>query len=190
MVTITWSTSSTFASTTSLINHGNVANGANTSAVEVFIRHDGSNPITDCVFYIQPFTGTYSGDESAATDYAEIATAWGADSTSDGFGGFQVNMDKDNSYAAAWGTYSAKDTLDVGDILTFTARTTDGSGNVAVSAASGVPLHVNMGLSTEGEIPTGLTPGVGFQCRVKVPTAEDTAGIRQFDQVLKYTYTS
>ncbi len=188
VVAVEWSTSSSFASTTSLIDHGNVASGAATSGVEIFIRHNGLNPITGCVFFIQPFTGTYSGAATAPSDFTELATTWGAASAA-AFGGFQVNMDKNSAYVAAWGSSGTKDTIVSTKKLTFTARNDDGGGAVAVSAATGVPLHVDMGCTSEGVVPIGSTPGVGFKARLMVPAAT-TLGVRQFDQVLKYTYTS
>jgi hypothetical protein len=44
-------------------------------------------------------------------------------------------------------------------------------------------------MSVDGTIPNGVNNAT-FQMRIKVPTDEDTAGIRQFDQVMKYTFTS
>lgn len=190
-VTIEWSTSSTFSSTTELIDHGNSSNGDITEGIEIFIRHDGSNPITSCSFYLQPFTGTYSGDATASDDFTEI-TEWGASSTSSTFGGCQINMDMDNGYTSTFSSisYTSKDVLDTGEIVAFTARQDDGGGAVGINTTSAVTLHTNMGLSTAGEIPTGTQPGVAFKARIQIPTSEDTAGIRQFSQVLKYTFTS
>lgn len=190
-VTIEWSTQSDFSSSTTLINHGNVSSGNESTAVEVFIRHDGDNPITSCAFYTQPYSGTYTGSASAATDFTELTTSWAANNTANGFGGFQINMDKSNSYntAEAALAYNAKDYESTG-VVAFTARTDDGDGAVGVNAGSAVPLHLNMGLSIAGQIQVGTTPGVGFEARIVVPVDEDTAGIRQFDSVLLYTYTS
>ena len=179
-VSITWSETNGGAAISQPLNHGNVENGSSTTEKTIYVRHDGSNPITSCAFYLQQYSGSYNGDSSASADYNELI-AWGDDATEDGFGGYLVNMNATGSWASGWATYDAK-TPDYG----FVCRTgtADTSGNAET-------LLEEMGLTSgDGEIQTGASPNVRFKCRIDVPTVEDTAGKRQFDLTLKYTYTS
>jgi hypothetical protein len=68
----------------------------------------------------------------------------------------------------------------------FTMRTGvgDASGNAVTLSEK-----MSASMSVDGTIPNAVTSAT-FQIRIKIPTDEDTAGVRQFDQVLKYTYTS
>jgi hypothetical protein len=182
-VSITWSSTAGGAGIASL-NHGTSANGNNTTAQEIFIRHNGVNPITACGFYFAQKSGSYTGSATAADDFTEMI-AWGDDNDTADFGGIQINMDKEGSFSggSTWGMSEAQKTSV--DNLKFTVRT--GVGN---SLANAVTLSEKMGtgMTTNGEIPASTN--VSFQLRIKVPSSENVAGTRQFDQVLKYTYTS
>jgi len=46
------------------------------------------------------------------------------------------------------------------------------------------------GAPSAGVIPYGGGPNVRFKMRVSVPSSESTVGVRLFDHVAKYTYTS
>jgi hypothetical protein len=184
MVSITWSASAGGATITS-VNHGSAANGANTSAQQIYLRHDGDNAITGCGFYFVQKAGAYTGDFNAPTDLAEI-TAWGDEDSSSGFGGIQINMNAEGTFdgGATWDMDESTKTSPDG--LKFTMRT--GTGN---SAANAVTLSETMSasMSENGTIPSSIND-VTFQIRIKVPTDEDTPGVRQFDQVLKFVFTS
>lgn len=183
-VSITWSSTAGGTAITN-VNHGNASNGANTTAQQVFIRHDGANPITGCAFYFAAKAGTYSGSFNAATDFAEMK-AWGDGATANAFGGVQINMDAEGGFSggATWGMSESQKTSSDG--LKFTLRT-----GVADATGTAITLSEKMSasMSVDGTIPNGVNNAT-FQMRVKVPTDEDTAGIRQFDQVMKYTFTS
>jgi hypothetical protein len=183
-VSITWSTSDN-GSAISSVNHGNTANGSNTTAQQIFIRHDGGNPITGCAFYFGQKGGTYSGDFDAATDFAEIK-GWGDGGTANAFGGVQINMDAEGSFSggATWDMSESQKTSSDGYKFTMRTGTGDGSSNAVTLSEK-----MSSSMSVDGTIPNGVT-SASFQIRIKVPTDEDTAGVRQFDQVLKYTYTS
>lgn len=183
-VSITWSLTANGSGIT-LVDHGNAANGQNTTAKQVFLRHDGANEITNCAFYTQQKSGSYTGSANAALDFTELVN-WGDGVVSAAWGGFQVNMDAEGGFSggATWGMSESQKSS--ADGLKFTMRT-----GVADSAPNGVTLSEKMSsnMSTNGVIPAGVTNAT-FQCRVKIPTNEDTAGVRQFDQVMSYTYTS
>lgn len=182
-VSIIWSSTNGGSAITE-VDHSSSASGSETTEQEIFVRHDGVNGISNCGLYIVEKSGTYSGDNSAAADIAEIL-GWGDSDVAADFGGFEINMDKINAWAGGWPTYDEKSGGVSGSSFN-TFRT-----GVGDSADNKILLHVNMGLSvSEGVLQSGDAPGVSFQCRIAVPSSVTTTGIRQFEQRLRYTYTS
>jgi hypothetical protein len=185
-VSITWSTTAG-GSGISSVAHGTSVNGANTTAQQLFLRHDGANPITACAFFFAQKSGSYTGAATAADDFTELL-GWGDATPANDFGGIQVNMDAESipafSGGATWGmSETQKSSVDG---YKFTARTgvADATGNAVVLSEK-----MSASMSTNGVIPAGVQDAT-FEIRVLVPTSEATAGIRQFDQILKFTYTS
>jgi hypothetical protein len=88
-----------------------VSQGANTGAQQIFIRHDGVDPITNVKTYLQQYgTGTgftYGGAHTAALDFAKVLNMGNTDTmgsgvanNSDGLGnGLHIEMDYDVSTA-------------------------------------------------------------------------------------------
>ncbi len=180
-VSLTWATTNGGAAISSTVDHGSQSVGNNTTAVTLFLSHDGENPIRNCKLYIAEKSGTYSGSASATYDRNEMIE-WGDNATEAGFGGVQINMDAENSFpAAAWGIYTQKDANGKG----YTFRT-----EVGDEKANGVTLLSYTGASSDGVIDAGDSPDVSFQCRIKIPTNEAAVGTRQFDLKLVFTYTS
>jgi len=162
----------------SLVDHGNSSNGSNTTEKEIYLRHNGSNPITNAVLYLQSYTGTYNGEATPTSDINEVL-GWGNTITANGFGGMLIHQGASDSYAEAWPTYLSR---------TGTAVNTFYPGN-GDSAANGFPILTSTGASVEGQIENG-TPNVRFKLRVQVPVDESVLGIRQVDQVLQFDFTS
>jgi len=188
-VSIIWSTSNGGDAIAAIVDHGNSSNGDTTSAQELFIRHDGDNSITNTKLYIRAVSGTYSGTLTAVADLAEILS-WGDQSTEAAFGGLQCNFLATSSYATSgWPTYSSKDQTDEeGDDIIyrgFVHRT-----GVGDNETNAVDIPTTAGATAAGEIQAGSTPNVRFQMRMQIPAAEGTVGIRQWDSVLTYSYTS
>lgn len=183
-VSITWSNTAGGGGITG-VSHGSSSNGSNTTAQQVFIRHDGSNPITGCAFYFAQKSGSYSGNDTAAGDFAELL-AWGDGATANAFGGVQINMNAEGSFdgGSTWGMSESQKTSVDGYKFTLRTGTADNTSNAVTLSEK-----MSASMSTNGTIPNGVTDA-SFQIRIKIPTDEDTAGTRQFDQVLKYTYTS
>jgi hypothetical protein len=178
-VAITWSATQGGGALSEPRNHGSAAAGNTLAAQQIYLWHDGDNQITNCRFYISQYSGSYTGGASAAADFTELL-AWGDGATLAAFGGFQVNMDKVGAFpSGAWPTFSSKQPSNGSAFYT-------GVGNLVDNA---ILLPTAMGLTSPGVLQTG-TPDVAFQCRVHIPSAEGTLGIRQFDQKLRYTYTS
>lgn len=181
-VSIIWSDSS-LGSQVDEIDHGNVANGAYTTAETIFLRHDGDNTITSCAFYFKQVVDGYGGGFSGPADYSEIKS-WGDNDTANGHGGIQLNMDPGNTtgwHVTTWGLSEAtKQTA-----IAFTMS--NGIGDVIGNAVT-LPTEMSVGMLVDGEIPTGVE--ASFLCRIKVPTDEDLAGTREIQQVLRYSFTS
>lgn len=185
-VQIVWSLTNGGSSLDEPIDHGDNTSGNTLSPKTIFIRHTGANPITSCSFFVRPYTGTYSGDGTATDDFNEII-AWGDDADAADFGGFQINQNAVGGFpGGSWPTLADKTTVDtLGE--TFRSGVAHG-----ISEAQAVPLQKEMynAGGVDGEIPTGAAPNARFQARIVIPSSEAVPGVRLFEQVLKFTYTS
>jgi len=143
------------------INHGAVANGAETYPEDIYIRHDGLNEITDCKFYLGIFTGDYKGAKTAALDFDGIK-AWGDAGASDGFL-IDVNHD---------------------DIYEYNVRT-----GQMDSIANAVSLDDSSagGINPDG---IGVSGEAHIKLKIIVPASETVAGVRQLDFLMKFSFTS
>ncbi len=75
-LTITFSTEEDGASLGSILDLGEGGyNGDWPDPVEFWIRHDGAQAINNCRLYIQPYSGTYIGEEDAQTDFDDVSAA-------------------------------------------------------------------------------------------------------------------
>lgn len=182
-IAITWSATNGGAAISEPLDHGQGGNGDTLTAQDVYISHNAVNPITLCKFYIGAYSGTYSGNFAAATDLAELLS-WGDGGSTDNFGGFQINMDATGSFATSWPVYGTKGAV---TDLAVACRT-----GVGDSAANGIQLNTAMSaeMSVAGTIPNGMTNWPHFKSRIHIPQAEGVVGTRQFDQVMRYTYTT
>lgn len=156
-------------SSISSVNHNNIDNGAQGATQNIFIRHDGDNEITSCTLYIQAYTGSYVGGASAADDYNELI-AWGDAWSEAGDGGFEMNQNTKNG-SISWQVH----------------KTGQGTASVPIALSRNTIVGAG-GAGDAGTIDSGEDAHV--QLRVNIPAGEDTAGIRQFDQVLGFTFTS
>jgi len=180
-VNLIWSTTNGGTAISSTVDCGSKANGEYTTSKELYLRHDGSNPITNVKLYIREFSGTYSGAATSSTDIAEML-AWGDATDSDSFGGVFVNMDAINSYPTdQWPTVTTKSPT-----YGFVCRTGDGD-----SEGNAVTISKNSYSSsgTDGEVLASET-NCRFAVRFSIPNDEDTLGVRQIDFVATYSYTS
>jgi len=179
-VTLTWSSTIGGAALTDPLDHGSKNNGEATEAQEVFLHHNGGSSITGVKLFIRQYSGTYGGSVSAAADFTEILE-WGDATDQDEFGGVQINMDSVNEYPdAQWPNVSSKTPSRGFVCLTGTA---DNETNAVL-----LSKYTHNSNGTDGVLPASTS--ARFKMRVQVPTDEDTIGIRQFDLVALYTYTS
>lgn len=171
-VTLTWSATNGGTAITDL-DHGSGAAGAALTEQTIYLRHDGSSPISQCRFYLA------GSGLNAAADLSELLF-WGDQNDSINFGGFQLNMDNNGGFPSTWPTYSSKSGTNYNVFRT----------SVGDSITNGILLPQAMGLSgSAGTIQTGTASGVAFQCRLQIPTTA-SVGSRQFDQRLRFSYTS
>jgi hypothetical protein len=186
-VQIIWSSTNGGISLAAPIDHGTNSAGNILSPQTLYIRHTGVNPITACGFYVRAWVGSgqdYSGDATPSDDFNELI-AWGDAGLSADFGGFEVNMNAVNAFPnASWPVFANKNTADG---FGFTFRTGNGSssGNALILKKE----SYNAG-GVDGQIPAGSSPNVRIQTRIVIPSTETTPGIRMFEQVLKFTFTS
>jgi hypothetical protein len=178
-VNIIWSLTAGGVAVTTTIDHGNCANGSNTTIKEIYLRHDGLNSITAAGLYIRQFSGTYVGSFTANADINEII-GWADAVTSAGFGGVHCNLLATTSYpSSGWPLYDDKSPTGG-----FAHRT-----GVGDSEANAFLLPTSTDCGVAGVITSGETT-VRFKMRIGIPADELIIGVRQFDQVLRYTYTT
>ena len=181
-LTISWSTESAGLPIGEPIVHGSgIAQGTATTPIDLFVRHNGDNPITDAGLYLSEFTGTYSGSADASTDYNELLE-WGDASAEDDWGGVCLNMNKDGSFPASSNpTFSNKTSSD-----TYGENIRSGVGD---NDTNRIQFPTVSGADALGTINSGNN-SVQVRFFIQVPLNEDILGIRMFTTSLKYTFTS
>jgi hypothetical protein len=180
-IVLTWSTTNGGTSLTPL-DLGNKANGQIAGPSTIYIRHSGSNPITQCAFYINQLSSVYTGGATAVLDFAELKE-WGDANIANDFGGIQLNQNATGSFpSSSWPTVTNKVTADGKGAVSNSSQ-----GSTSINA---INLLTSTGASIAGEIPNGASPNVRLQLRAQIPTNEAVVGIRQFELVLRFTFTS
>ncbi len=182
-ITITFSTTNGGASIASPVNFGNVANGATTADQTIYIRHNGTNPITGVGLYLDVADpGTYAGDFTAVNDKLELLL-WGDALGAPGFGGYEINLNATASFPPlSWPTLTNKTTVDT---LGYVIRN-----GVGDSLSNLISLPTSTGATSSGTIQTGASPNVRFKARVVIPSSVAILGVRQFKLKIAYNYTS
>ena len=180
MPTVTFSTTNGGVAISGTRNLGNAANAQKTTASVLYLRHDASNALTNVGFYLDEFSGTYTGGATAESDLSEVQ-AWGDATVANNFGGIQCNQDALGAFPEeSWPLYNSH-TRNYGVVC----NTSQGS-----STTNAVELSTRTGAQAAGELQAGGSPNVRLQLRAEVPNAEDKVGVRQIDLVMRYTYTS
>ncbi len=184
---------------------------ANTGAQDLFLRHDSVvDPITDLVFYVDEFSGTYGGANSAAADFTTLTGYGSSDSgatknNNDGLSrGLHIDMDWQVSVANQF-DYSREAT---GNKRIFGKTYT---GKDGVSFATAFPCHVdacsywNGSTEVDATTPvTGQLAGTGqsagtqqtlgnrvhLKKRFYLHSGATEGGVLQYDYVVAYSYTA
>jgi hypothetical protein len=181
---ITWSETNGGDPISDVLSHGGqaVGNGDQTIEKTIYIRHNGVNPITSCSLYVNEYSSTYTGTFTPSDDKAELIS-WGDAGSSGSWGGLMLNMNATGGFpVASWPTFADKTTTDG---YGFNVRTGVGDSN-----GTGVTIPTVTGATSSGTIQAGSSPNVRFQMRFKIPQNLMTPGIRLFDTVLKFSFTS
>lgn len=173
-VTITWSETNGGDAITE-VDHSSGSAGATLSESTIYIRHNGDNQISQCKFYLA------ESGSNPTTDLNEILS-WGDAVVSTDFGGFQINMNASGGFPVSdWSTYDDKSGTNYNVFRT-------GAGD---NSTNGILLAQAMGLTgSPGVIQAGDSPDVRFKCRIQIPSSVMSAGDRQFDSKLRFTFTS
>lgn len=176
-------TSVTFSSATgglaysTPLDEGSIAPGGAATAQPIYIRHNGSDPITDCKVYIQPYAGgAYAGTSTPQDDYEELL-CWGDNSPSSTSGsGVYVSVD----HLGGVGTF-ANATTTRGSSASNAIALTEDSIDTGTPAGDGViPDGAEAKVFVRVDVPTTVSCGGG-------PSVAPDAGLRQFDFVMDYT---
>jgi hypothetical protein len=187
-VNLYWASDDSGTAITEPLNHGSVSAGSLTSVQTIYLYHDGTNDLTGCALYLGEYSGSYDGGDSASNDLTEILD-WGDQAVEADFGGVLINMDAVNSFATDWSTYDSHTVSGVSYVFNNTYGP-DSDNAITLSK----DMSSDGSVLNNGVIPANQPNGYGtdfkFQMKVQVPTNEATAGKRQFDLGLLYTYTS
>lgn len=168
---------------------GTVANDSVSATQELFLRHNGVNKITSCAYYIQPYSGVYGGGYDAATDYAKMLAL--GDTTPGNYG---LMFDEDWNSSPQFSSFF-KIKTGYGDA--FGTRRNFPSTmqlyyNTSTAAKSDPtsPVVGEVGPNDNGVVAQAVGNRSLLRFRLGLPANELDGGIRQFDTVVAYTYTS
>lgn len=192
---------------------------ANTGKKDLYIRHDAvDDPITGVKFYLEQFSGSYGGADSAANDYTSILTLGNASGSSknnnDGnSGGVWIDQDWDvsstnqfdyatNGWSYAAGTPVSEGGNDSVSIFGNNGGTTNGDGDGIANAIElktmaqvyDAPGETAASAPEAGKIgvngSTTLGDNAHIKNRIYLPDNQAQGGIFQFDFTVAYSYTS
>lgn len=168
---------------------GTVANDAVSATQELYLRHSGVNKITSCAYYVQPFSGVYGGNYDASTDYSKILSL--GDTTPGNYG---LMFDEDWNASPQFSSFF-KIKTGFGD--SFANRrnfptTMQLYFNTGTSAKSDPtsPVVGEVGPNNDGATAIAIGNRSLLRFRLGLPSTEVDGGIRQYDTVVAYTYTS
>jgi len=197
------------------LDYGQVVNGsycpvttqsANTGQQDLYLSHDGVNPITDVKMYVDVYSGTYGGADTAANDYALLSSLGVSDTgatknNADGLSrGLHIDMDWQVTAASQFDY-----TREASGNKRIFGKTY--SGLDGLSSTTAFDLHVDA-MSywdgfTEADATTPVTGSIGgsadtgtlgnrghFKSRFYLHTGATQGGVFQFDHVINYAFTS
>ncbi len=192
-VQIIWSLENGGPSMDEPLDHGTNATQSTLDPQTIFIRHTGDNEITGAAIYMREFIGstpdgaTYTGDASIPTDDFNEIVGWGDETDVSFFGGFQANMDAAGDFPLTnWPDESNKISVSgLGFVVSSGIADIEANAFELKKEMSGTTLGV-----VDGEVPAGPAPNYRMRMRIQVPASGVTAGTRQFEHILKFTFTS
>jgi hypothetical protein len=168
---------------------GTVANDSVSATQELFLRHNGVNKITSCAYYIQPFSGVYGGAYDPSSDFAKILAL--GDVTPGNHG---LLFDEDWNASPQFSSFykiktGSGDSFGTRRNFATSMQLYFNSGTSAKSDPS-APVVGEVGPNDNGAIAQAIGNRSLLRFRLSLPANEIDGGIRQFDTVIAYTYTS
>jgi len=183
-----------------------ISQAANTGKKSMWIKHDAVvDPITDCKLFIQQYSGTYGGADTAANDFTTYKNKGYASASSnanniDGlYSGLVVEMDYAVSTASQFdparvgtqafifgdGVGSPQDGIDLTSAfpLKTIAMVYDNAGTPVVATT---PVEGKIGKSGDAV----LGDNAAMYWRFFLEAAAVTGGIMQVDVVIAYSFTA
>lgn len=171
------------------VDFGTVPNNGSSQTQELYIRHDGSNEITDLSVYVQPYIGIYGGAFDAASDFSKIL-ALGDDSS----GEYGLHYDEDWNAETQFSSFF-KFKTGVGDNFS-TKRSIQTSSMFYRNPSTSEQFDVNAGVAGTLGPDNSSTKASDYgnraliRERLVLPASETEGGIRQWSTIFSYVYTS
>jgi hypothetical protein len=197
------------------LSYGQVVNGsycpvvsqaANTGQQDLYLFHDGVQPITDVKLYIDVYSGTYGGADTAGNDYALLGSLGASDAgaTGNNLDGLSRGLHVDMSWnvSAATQFYYAREGTGQKRIFGKSYSGLDGLGSTTA-----FDLHVDAmsywNGSTEVDASGPVTGTIGgsadtgtygnrghIKTRFYLHSGATQGGVFQWDTVINYAFTS
>ncbi len=151
---------------------GDLSPSGTSDVLDLYLSHDGAAKISNCKFYILPYSaGVYLGAGTAQDDY-ELVLGWGDDSQpATSGGGLYISMD----HAGGFPTNSYQ--------VFYT-----GSGSTLATAIQLSANAISTGAAVAGEIPP--LGEAHIRLRLDVPAGYIGTGRGYVDTLMYYTSTS
>lgn len=171
------------------LDMGTCVNGSTSIAQDMRIRHNGLSQITGLAYYIQPYTTTYGGNFSPASDYSRLRALG---DLGGGSFGLQICENWNESVpfttffkiaTGAADSYSTKRTVHDNTLFWYNTATT--AQTDATSPQAGI-----LGINDDSAASQASGNRVLLRSRLSLPANEPDGGIRQWDFVFSYVYTN
>ena len=168
---------------------GTCVNGSVSISQDMRLRHNGTSKITGLSYYSQPYTGTYGGNFSPASDFARLRTLGDM-----GGGEYGLHVCEVWNEAVPFSTffkirtgyadsYSTKRALAESSMLWMNTST-------QVETAASAAQAGSMGVNNDSAESQALGNRSRLRSRLSLPASEPDGGIRQWDWVFSYVYTN
>lgn len=171
------------------LDFGTCINGAFSAIQSMRIRHNGASKITGLSYYIQPYTATYGGNFSPASDYSRLRALGDL-----GGGDFGIHVCEVWNEVTPFTTffkvrtgyadsYSTKRNLNQDAMYWFNTGT-------SVETDASAPQAGIIGVNDNSTESQQVGNRALLRTRLALPASEPDGGIRQWDWVFSYVYTN
>lgn len=170
------------------LDFGVAVNGDYSPVQEIKIRHDGQAKIVGLSYYLQPYSGIYGGQFSPNSDYARLIEL------GDMYGNYGIHVDENYSGAPFGGSF-------------FKIRSGNGDNYLNRRTIPSSAMYHYNSITQQTTLPSSPENGTvgrddnsteslqlgnraNLRFRIAIPPTESDGGIRQFDIVFAYVFTS